>query len=214
MRLGTVLGQISFGLFARNLVNEKMEYFFKVITDGFVYYDYDKELGRTNVPPECRVNRCLALLNQDGMFDAAPGMGAECSGAMRETAACPDEASEKPKCQFSPWQEWTRCDKTCDDGQTFRTRPFTHPGPAADIWACQQSIIHEAKPCKLKACHDCSTLGKWSPWSACSTNCGQGIYTRDIELPVYPRHPPWRKRWASEPRLTAPYRLDGYAKQA
>ena len=95
-----------------------------------------------------------------GPSASLPGMRAECGGAMRETAACPDEASEKPKCQFSPWQEWTRCDKTCDDGQTFRTRPFTHPGPAADIWACQQSIIHEAKPCKLKACHDCSTLGK------------------------------------------------------
>eukprot|EP00930_Biecheleria_cincta_P048800 TRINITY_DN34064_c0_g1_i1.p1 TRINITY_DN34064_c0_g1~~TRINITY_DN34064_c0_g1_i1.p1 ORF type:complete len:1651 (+),score=328.54 TRINITY_DN34064_c0_g1_i1:184-4953(+) len=113
--------------------------------------------------------------------------GAACEASLQETRSC--EASEDllpPKdCRFSQWSAWKLCDKTCEGGQTYRTRTVEEEGEAGGR-ACQNSLL-ETKPCNEVPCSvntdgaDCQ-LSQWTYWGECSTTCGEGIRKRAREV--------------------------------
>jgi len=89
-------------------------------------------------------------------------------------------------CQWSDWQEWDSCTKSCGNGTTLRNRTIL------------QKAAHGGKPCSdgdgptmLKACnpHACPVNCEWSvwgDWGECPATCGGGerkrlrnIITRD-----------------------------------
>lgn len=119
---------------------------------------------------------------------AVPGKhgGAPCDTSMQETEAC-EAADVLPAqdCQFSDWSAWKLCDKTCDGGQTFRTRSIEVEAKRGGR-SCEDSTL-QTMPCNEVACEihveggDC-LVGQWTYWSECSTTCGQGVLKRSREI--------------------------------
>lgn len=120
--------------------------------------------------------------------------GRPCGQELEQVAPCEVERDDSPApdvgagrvdgpadCQLSEWTPWTLCDKTCDNGQTTRTRRVEVP------------VSGGGKPChgetlQTKGCneHPCSVdsegrdclLSTWDDWSACSAQCGEGVESR------------------------------------
>lgn len=119
---------------------------------------------------------------------AVPGShgGAPCNSQMEETTAC--EASDilvPVDCRYSPWTAWNLCDKSCDAGQTYRSRTIEAHAQRGGR-PCQSSTL-ETKACNEMRCvlnaegADC-VISQWSSWGLCSTTCGPGIRTRERAL--------------------------------
>ncbi|XP_014325859.1 thrombospondin-2-like isoform X1 [Xiphophorus maculatus] len=76
---------------------------------------------------------------------------------------------------WSPWSEWTHCSVTCGRGGQQRGRSCNGisgcAGPSLQTRSC--SLMK----CDRKGRTD-GNWGLWSPWSACTTSCGEGDITR------------------------------------
>eukprot|EP00929_Paragymnodinium_shiwhaense_P087227 TRINITY_DN4747_c0_g1_i1.p1 TRINITY_DN4747_c0_g1~~TRINITY_DN4747_c0_g1_i1.p1 ORF type:complete len:1556 (-),score=307.09 TRINITY_DN4747_c0_g1_i1:124-4791(-) len=102
-------------------------------------------------------------------------------GSLREVSPC--ELAEPKPCEFADWTSWTRCDRSCDGGQTRRKRRVTsaaeHGGhcdphaPLEEIAACNTHSCHSK--------HDCA-LSQWEDWSDCDADCGTGTQMRKREV--------------------------------
>lgn len=107
--------------------------------------------------------------------------GLPCSGALKETGACPELKARD--CALEDWGTWGSCGATCGGGQRFRTREVKH---AADPGGqpCMGDT-HESETCNEEvACdvqNDC-VVSSWSLWSECSKSCGQGLYARERKI--------------------------------
>jgi len=108
--------------------------------------------------------------------------GRACNGTVEETDTCKDSAGSVD-CELSTWTTWTLCSKTCDAGQTYRSRNLK--AEAKNGRACTEPIMQTRAchdhPCNMKegfnsegSCH----LSGWSQWSGCSEKCGQGVEKR------------------------------------
>uniref|UniRef100_A0A7S2NEM3 Spondin-like TSP1 domain-containing protein n=1 Tax=Alexandrium andersonii TaxID=327968 RepID=A0A7S2NEM3_9DINO len=110
---------------------------------------------------------------QERMGDGAPCPETE----LMQTAGCP--LADKVDCELSEWSEWVACDKTCDGGQTYRSRFLKKP--MSEGGSCEASSLREARACDNPACAkppgDCE-VGEWEEWSSCQPACGQGSKTR------------------------------------
>uniref|UniRef100_UPI0037E8427D thrombospondin-2-like n=1 Tax=Semicossyphus pulcher TaxID=241346 RepID=UPI0037E8427D len=77
---------------------------------------------------------------------------------------------------WSPWSEWTYCSVTCGRGGQQRGRSCNGimpscAGPSVQTRSCMLT------KCDRKGRAD-GNWGLWSPWSACTTTCGDGNITR------------------------------------
>nr|XP_046233654.1 thrombospondin-2-like isoform X2 [Scatophagus argus] len=77
---------------------------------------------------------------------------------------------------WSPWSEWTDCSVTCGRGGQQRGRSCNGikpscAGPSVQTRSCM------LMKCDRKVRAD-GNWGLWSPWSACTTTCGEGNITR------------------------------------
>eukprot|EP00440_Ansanella_granifera_P040941 gb/GFBE01044393.1/.p1 GENE.gb/GFBE01044393.1/~~gb/GFBE01044393.1/.p1 ORF type:complete len:1636 (+),score=289.78 gb/GFBE01044393.1/:1-4908(+) len=115
---------------------------------------------------------------------AVPGEngGAPCDTSLEETKACEASDVQPPvDCRLSAWTNWRLCDKTCEGGQTFRTRMVEVEAQRGGK-QCEDSTL-ETQPCNEIPCSfhpegaDCQ-LSQWTYWTDCSTTCGQGIRKR------------------------------------
>ncbi|XP_047464832.1 thrombospondin-2-like isoform X2 [Mugil cephalus] len=82
----------------------------------------------------------------------------------------------KNKDGWSPWSEWTHCSVSCGRGGQQRGRSCNGIatsciGPSLQTRSCTMT------KCIRKARAD-GNWGLWSPWSACTTTCGDGSITR------------------------------------
>jgi len=89
-------------------------------------------------------------------------------------------------CLFSQWTNWSPCSKTCDEGQTFRSRRVARESKAGGK-GCR-GYFEDYKSCSVIACaaggKDC-TFSQWSAWSDCSAPCnGHRSHNRAIASPA------------------------------
>jgi len=114
--------------------------------------------------------------------------GKPCTGKNDENVAMKEVKGCLPKppttCVLGNWTDWLPCDKTCDGGQTTRSRQFL--APAANTGSCGTFALTETASCGETPCHtadpgDCQ-LSQWSIWTDCSITCGNGTRTRERQI--------------------------------
>lgn len=75
-------------------------------------------------------------------------------------------------CLWSVWTQWSRCSKSCGQGQTQRVRHIAREPQSGGI-GCR-GVFEDFRSCQVTSCsaggQDCS-FGMWSAWGACSAPC-------------------------------------------
>nr|XP_040571099.1 SCO-spondin-like isoform X1 [Lepeophtheirus salmonis] len=80
--------------------------------------------------------------------------------------------------EWSEWDTWSPCSKTCESGSRFRQRHCNNPAPKFGGKTCRGSAL-ENGVCNADV--NCPINGKWNSWgrwSICSVSCGGGIQGR------------------------------------
>ncbi|XP_055369011.1 adhesion G protein-coupled receptor B2 isoform X2 [Betta splendens] len=108
--------------------------------------------------------------------------GTLCSGALRETRMCNNNAS----CPGEPgltgavhglweeWSSWSLCSVTCGRGSRTRTRRCVNGDGAV---ACEHPET-QTKLCNIAVCPVEGQWLEWGPWSRCSVTCNVGTEQR------------------------------------
>ncbi|VDK19075.1 unnamed protein product [Anisakis simplex] len=75
--------------------------------------------------------------------------------------------------QWTPWGDWSTCDKDCGPGKKTRRREcVTSEGDASS--RCEGDAVDHSV-CLVQACCQWTT---WNDWSSCDRDCGGGRLTR------------------------------------
>lgn len=118
----------------------------------------------------------------------ADACGAAATGDAHEVSFCNQGIACEPDrdCKFTDWSAWSDCSATCG-GIKRRSRHISQfgaghgkfcEGALKQTWPCNPSPNEEAPPaCAKGLAKDCQ-LSLWSPWSTCSTSCGDGMHSR------------------------------------
>ncbi|KAG5337853.1 SPON1 protein, partial [Acromyrmex heyeri] len=123
-----------------------------------------------------------------------------------------DTQTDTEACKVSSWGEWSECSVTCGKGIKLKQRQFRNEA-AANANKCNTSLTDR------RVCYNTQNYGKcnngrddgllesekceltqWSPWSACSSSCSDGIKIRSRNF----RQKKYRKQCravANGPRL-------------
>nr|DBA18217.1 TPA: hypothetical protein GDO54_016492 [Pyxicephalus adspersus] len=105
--------------------------------------------------------------------------GKTCDGKAIDTKVC----NTKPcpvNGEWSSWQVWGPCSKTCGKGTQTRVRLCNSPSPSFDGTYCEGQD-RQSQICNIR---HCPVDGKWSPWGSwtpCSVSCGGGLRQRSRE---------------------------------
>ncbi|XP_068438976.1 thrombospondin-2-like [Clinocottus analis] len=102
---------------------------------------------------------------------------------------------------WSPWSEWTHCSVSCGRGGQQRGRTCNDIKPSCAGPSVQTRSCMPLK-CDRKAPPD-GNWGLWSPWSACTTTCGDGSITR-VRLCSNPPPPKGGRGCTGSARETQP----------
>uniref|UniRef100_A0A3Q1H7N3 Adhesion G protein-coupled receptor B2 n=1 Tax=Anabas testudineus TaxID=64144 RepID=A0A3Q1H7N3_ANATE len=100
--------------------------------------------------------------------------GTLCSGALRETRMCNNNASCPVHGLWEEWSSWSLCSVTCGRGSRTRTRRCVNGDGAV---ACEQPET-QTKPCNIAVCPVEGQWLEWGPWSRCSVTCNTGTQQR------------------------------------
>lgn len=88
-------------------------------------------------------------------------------------------------CKVTEWSDWTKCTGECDGGMRERKRNIiTEP----EFGGKQCPELYESELCNTKGCVQDCVIGEWSPWSACSADCGGGMSKRSRPILKYARN--------------------------
>lgn len=107
--------------------------------------------------------------------------GKECDPKRNETVPC-DLGICPVDCQWSLWDAWSACSRSCNGGTYTRQRaeevPAAHGGRSCSGSADEDGV------CNVQGCPvDCKWV-PWSDWGSCSASCGGGtrMQTRVVEV--------------------------------
>jgi hypothetical protein len=115
-----------------------------------------------------------------------------------ETRLCGDEVPlcQTQACEVGAWSDWSNCSEPggdravdCGEGFSMSTREITKYPRGHDPEPCPELVRY--RKCSRSACEMGCQLGPWSPWSACTSTCGdRGTRSRSrtgISNPGNPR---------------------------
>ncbi|KAI6174475.1 F-spondin [Aphelenchoides bicaudatus] len=90
-----------------------------------------------------------------------------------------DDGGPPADCVISEWSVWAPCSVTCGRGKRTRNRSIqSFPRNGGNSCPAPEHMIQERRceerPCARSSCR----IGRWSVWSNCSTQCGEGVQTR------------------------------------
>jgi len=129
----------------------------------------------------------------------ARNLGKPCSGSVHEVQACNTLAcahSRNIDCQWSQWDEWSACSRSCGGGQKNRHRGIdVEPGPGGN--PCLAQAAMETRPCNVAECGgvgESCAWSKWEQWHTCSRTCGGGQQQRS-------RRRSWKTRTSMQRQL-------------
>ncbi|XP_067022316.1 A disintegrin and metalloproteinase with thrombospondin motifs adt-1-like isoform X5 [Acropora muricata] len=106
--------------------------------------------------------------------------GASCSGESRQNYLC-YRGSCPVDGQWSVWERWSRCSRTCNGGTKRRYRSCSRPRPSNGGKPCPGKDQEEMS-CNTNPCAVDGNWGPWKQWSSCSITCGgRGRRTRTRE---------------------------------
>ena len=82
--------------------------------------------------------------------------------------------------QWGEWGTWSACSKTCDGGETTRSRECNDPAPSDGGSYCVGDS-EQTDDCNVESCPVDGQWSEWSSWSSCTKTCGGGEATRTRE---------------------------------
>lgn len=108
--------------------------------------------------------------------------GKDCDPKLNETRTCAESLPCPIHCQWSLWEAWSTCSRSCNGGTYTRQRveqvPASHGGRSCSGSADEDGV------CNVQGCPvDCKWV-PWSDWGSCSASCGGGtrMQTRVVEV--------------------------------
>jgi len=122
----------------------------------------------------------------------AQGHGIGCHGQLEAVRSCNTQSCTLPQnCQYGAWTEWSTCSRSCDGGQTSRTRDIA-VYPTGGGNPCSKANLMEVGGCGQNSCDPFSATdckwSVWSIWSECSAECGSGWRSRTRQVAVEAKH--------------------------
>lgn len=121
----------------------------------------------------CERQRSVKVMNNE--------CGRPCNGTLLDTKRCLC-MDERRDCEFSDWEDWSKCDMSGIGAQRFRTRTIVQQ-PSNDGLKCSGPLqMTEQCGGPPVAAQDCR-LESWGYWGPCTASCGGGWQerTRGIE---------------------------------
>ncbi|KAI0228001.1 Coadhesin [Lamellibrachia satsuma] len=100
--------------------------------------------------------------------------GRTCNGSDTDTRPCNTRPCPVDG-EWAQWSEWTVCSRSCDTGQSNRTRFCYHPKHGGI--SCNGSDA-ETRACNAHPCPVDAKWMDWAEWSACNRTCGGGWQSR------------------------------------
>jgi Thrombospondin type 1 domain len=87
---------------------------------------------------------------------------------------CPVDGS------FTPWEEWSSCDKPCGGGTMKRERDYISAQfGGVDLSLDKRNNVIETTTCNNHPCPVDGYLTQWNDWSTCDKDCGGGNQQRN-----------------------------------
>mmetsp|Transcript_126555 Transcript_126555/g.300570 ORF Transcript_126555/g.300570 Transcript_126555/m.300570 type:complete len:1475 (-) Transcript_126555:127-4551(-) len=110
--------------------------------------------------------------------------GKDCDPKLNETKSC-DVGICPVDCQWTTWEPWTTCSRSCNGGSYTRKRyekvASAHGGKAC-VGAADEDGVCNVEGCPV----DCKWV-PWSDWAGCSASCGSGTRTQSRVVEVAPQ---------------------------
>nr|CAB3262201.1 uncharacterized protein LOC100178652 [Phallusia mammillata] len=165
----------------------------RTISGGFYFYFLKTSMNRTtdarstSYTMTCKENPGWAQWSTWTSCTVTCGGGTKkrtrfCDGDAPGSEVCKGSVEEVETCRtgrcptWSPWNRWSTCSETCNQGSQSRDRVCT--GDYPDACGTLIGPNSETRTCTLGRC---PVWLEWSDWSECSLTCGDGFQERSRE---------------------------------
>ncbi|XP_069129224.1 properdin-like [Argopecten irradians] len=107
--------------------------------------------------------------------------GQSCHGNHSVTEECTSDIMCPIDGEWGPWNDWTFCSVSCENGTRARSRQCNNPAPAQNGHSCVGENSDTERCATGVTCPVDGEWADWSAWSMCSVSCENGTRTRARE---------------------------------